>query len=263
MPIQKLETSRLRKIDSGYDLIARDTVNAIQFPEALAIYVYLATRPQDWTIRKTDLMNRFGLGKDRYARAVRHLTDLGLLERSFIKDAKTGKMTGSTWILHSLAEKSPTYPKTGTSELKSSPTYPISDMPETTDPREIDTLKESESKLKIKEKEGRFSPPAVEEVREYCQRRCNQIDPEAFVAFYESKGWMVGKNKMRSWKSAIITWEKRKNETHSVHDRRARQSENNLRRAKEAAIALGGWDISEDGGDLWPQVAGSIPKREH
>lgn len=32
-----------------------------------------------------------------------------------------------------------------------------------------------------------------------------------FVAFYESKGWLVGKNKMKSWKSAIVTWEKRNN----------------------------------------------------
>ena len=32
-----------------------------------------------------------------------------------------------------------------------------------------------------------------------------------FVAFYESKGWLVGKSKMKSWKSAIVTWEKRNN----------------------------------------------------
>ena len=38
----------------------------------------------------------------------------------------------------------------------------------------------------------------------------SKVDSEAFVAFYESKGWMVGKNKMKSWKSAIVTWEKSK-----------------------------------------------------
>lgn len=54
-----------------------------------------------------------------------------------------------------------------------------------------------------------FKPPNVEEVRAYCQERGNNIDPESFVAFYESKGWMIGKNKMKSWKSAITTWEKR------------------------------------------------------
>lgn len=55
----------------------------------------------------------------------------------------------------------------------------------------------------------KFIPPSVKEVREYCLSVGSQIDPESFVAFYESKNWMIGKNKMVSWKSAIVTWEKR------------------------------------------------------
>lgn len=54
-----------------------------------------------------------------------------------------------------------------------------------------------------------FTPPSVEEVQEYIQSVGSKVDAEAFVAFYESKGWMIGKNKMKSWKSAIVTWEKR------------------------------------------------------
>lgn len=53
-----------------------------------------------------------------------------------------------------------------------------------------------------------FSPPTVEEVREYCAERGNFVDPEAFVDFYESKGWLVGKTKMKDWKAAIRTWER-------------------------------------------------------
>ena len=45
---------------------------------------------------------------------------------------------------------------------------------------------------------------------EYLDSVGSKVDAEAFVAFYESKGWMVGKNKMKSWKSAIVTWEKSK-----------------------------------------------------
>ena len=59
-----------------------------------------------------------------------------------------------------------------------------------------------------KTKSDKFIPPTVEEVEAYCKERHNDIDAEAFVAFYESKGWMIGKNKMKSWKSAVITWEK-------------------------------------------------------
>lgn len=52
-----------------------------------------------------------------------------------------------------------------------------------------------------------FIPPTVEEVREYCTERQNSVDAEAFIDFYESKGWMIGKNKMKDWKAAVRTWE--------------------------------------------------------
>lgn len=51
-------------------------------------------------------------------------------------------------------------------------------------------------------------PPTLEEVQEYCYERNNNIDPQAFIDFYESKGWMIGKNKMKDWKAAVRTWEK-------------------------------------------------------
>lgn len=53
-----------------------------------------------------------------------------------------------------------------------------------------------------------FVPPSVEEVRAYCESRGNGVDAQAFVNFYQSKGWMVGKNKMKDWKAAVGTWER-------------------------------------------------------
>lgn len=58
----------------------------------------------------------------------------------------------------------------------------------------------------------RFVPPTVEEVMDYCQERGNGIDPQYFVDFYASKGWMVGKGKMKDWKACVRTWEKRNKE---------------------------------------------------
>lgn len=55
----------------------------------------------------------------------------------------------------------------------------------------------------------KFVPPTVEEVRAYCQERGNRVDPQAFVDYYTSNGWMVGKNHMKDWKAAVRgTWEK-------------------------------------------------------
>jgi hypothetical protein len=52
-----------------------------------------------------------------------------------------------------------------------------------------------------------FSTPTVQEVMEYCKERNNLVDANKFVNFYASKGWMVGKNKMKDWKAAVRTWE--------------------------------------------------------
>lgn len=59
---------------------------------------------------------------------------------------------------------------------------------------------------------GRFQKPSLEEIREYCINRGNKVDPEQFFDFYESKGWMVGKSRMKDWKAAVRTWEKREKE---------------------------------------------------
>ena len=75
---------------------------------------------------------------------------------------------------------------------------------------------ESESELEIekdKEKEHKTPercviPPTIEMVSAYCSARKNGIDPNEFIDFYQSKGWMIGKSKMKDWQAAIRTWEK-------------------------------------------------------
>ena len=57
------------------------------------------------------------------------------------------------------------------------------------------------------EKAKRFYPPTLDEVKQYCEERKNNIDPMAFIDFYSSKGWMIGKNRMKDWKAAVRTWE--------------------------------------------------------
>ena len=72
----------------------------------------------------------------------------------------------------------------------------------------VDAGKDSIGKDSIgKDNNKRFTPPTIEEVKEYCQERNNTVDPETFINFYESKGWFVGKNKMKDWKACVRTWE--------------------------------------------------------
>lgn len=57
-------------------------------------------------------------------------------------------------------------------------------------------------------REARFTPPSIEEVAAYCQERGNSVDAARFVDFYSSKGWMVGKSRMKDWKAAVRNWER-------------------------------------------------------
>ena len=62
------------------------------------------------------------------------------------------------------------------------------------------------------EKAKHFYPPTLDEVKQYCEERKNNIDPMAFIDFYSSKGWMIGKNRMKDWKAAVRTWERKRKE---------------------------------------------------
>ena len=73
--------------------------------------------------------------------------------------------------------------------------------------KDIEIDKEKESKQKDSPK--RFVPPSFDEVQAYCTERRNGIDAEAFIDFYTSKNWYVGKTKMTDWKAAVRTWESR------------------------------------------------------
>lgn len=76
--------------------------------------------------------------------------------------------------------------------------------------QESTTIKESKNvrKKENKKESGRFVSPSLDEVKEYVRSRGNKIDPEHFYFHYEANGWTQGRNKLKSWKAAVITWEK-------------------------------------------------------
>lgn len=76
-------------------------------------------------------------------------------------------------------------------------------------------------KEKDKKESRNLVPPSLSEVKTYCQERNNGINPQHFIDFYASKGWMIGKNKMKDWKAAVRTWEQR-HEGGKVNDENAK-----------------------------------------
>ena len=66
------------------------------------------------------------------------------------------------------------------------------------------------SQTKEKGKRARFRPPSLDEIRDYVESHgLDAVDPEGFHAYYESNGWKVGKNPMKSWTAALHSWQRR------------------------------------------------------
>ena len=66
-----------------------------------------------------------------------------------------------------------------------------------------------------KNKATRFITPTIDEIKTFLKEKEYETDIEGyadrFYNFYESKGWKVGKEKMKDWKAAIRGWLSRDN----------------------------------------------------
>ena len=92
----------------------------------------------------------------------------------------------------------------------------------TTTEQQVNTLEESKElnksnnisnigdKPQTPTKPKSFIIPNIQEIIDFCLERKNKVDAQKFFNFYESKGWMVGKNKMKDWKACVRTWEQEK-----------------------------------------------------
>lgn len=61
-------------------------------------------------------------------------------------------------------------------------------------------------------------PPKIEDVKEYCSERKNGVNVDRWYNFYSSKGWMIGKNKMKDWKAAVRTWENKTEQSYGQNN---------------------------------------------
>ena len=77
---------------------------------------------------------------------------------------------------------------------------------------EVEAAPVAKTELAVVEKtkvpSKRFTPPTSAEVMDYMYEKGvnSSTEPEKFIDFYESKGWVVGKAKMKCWKAAVRNW---------------------------------------------------------
>ena len=75
----------------------------------------------------------------------------------------------------------------------------------------ITTINNTNDKLERETK--RFQPPTIQQINDYIFEKtgCSDLDEaENFFNYYESKGWIVGRTKMKKWKNSMAGWLKRK-----------------------------------------------------
>jgi len=98
-----------------------------------------------------------------------------------------------------------------------------------------------------------FSPPSLSDVKNYCLSRNHSVDADTFFDFYASKGWMVGRNKMKDWKACVRTWEKRDGANNGQYQQspaKRGQSLSKSERRDEAARRY--LEENNDDGVAWP-----------
>lgn len=99
--------------------------------------------------------------------------------------------------------------------------------------QEEEEVKEEDKVKVIKGGVGGFRPPTLEEVQAYCLERGNGIDAKAFIAHYETSGWIRGKTPIKNWKACVLTWEGRKNERTGAHNQNTGNDAERVERKKQ------------------------------
>jgi hypothetical protein len=83
MPIHKLDT---HQNDLPYFMLSREVVQSIDNPDALAIWCYLQSKPQNWVVLEDQIRYHFDIGRSKYLQAMKCLRELGLYKVIRIKD---------------------------------------------------------------------------------------------------------------------------------------------------------------------------------
>jgi hypothetical protein len=178
---------------SRYTPISNEILQSSELtPEEKSILVHLLSLPEDWVVYKGIIWRNMNMGRDRFNKNWKGLVDKGYIVSIRVIDTETNLIKGWNHIV---------YEEPVLSEFTELPNDQDSDLLNFSHSENQSVYKEiKEQKNKITK--DIFIIPTVEEL----QNEFPQLDSQRFHDFYSSKGWMVGKNKMKDWKAAARNW---------------------------------------------------------
>lgn len=129
MSIEKNKPNFLRHANKGFTTILNETINAIRNHTALAIYTYLAAKPEGWEIINKDIMNHFYIGRDLCRKGMDYLKILNLLKIESERDDK-GRIVSWHTILCAQITENPYSGSNITKPLRGAGSVQITELPE-------------------------------------------------------------------------------------------------------------------------------------
>ena len=141
------------------------------------------------------LAEKCNISKSTIIRTIKKLESLGHISVKRRKNTKTGKQYVNQYALLFMPSV----------KMKPGTECQIDEKPGVIG----DTITITKTLLEPSLKDKRFSPPSITELQIYMAEKTLNIDAEYFIDFYQSKGWMIGKSKMKDWKAAARNWSKR------------------------------------------------------
>lgn len=223
-----LKIIRRKKPQTTADSFIRDGRLSLKAKGLMSLVLSL---PKDWDFSIPGLLSTMNEGKASVYGALGELRKCGYCEYETKRDEK-GKMAGTEYIFYEVStlnnedEPHPDIPHPENPHTEKRDTenpHPDNPHPENRDVKDIEDIKGEDLILtpynppngdgEKKTSSEVFKKPTIEEVEAYIKEKGYAIDPEAFWYFYESKGWMIGKNKMKNWKAACTTWLKKQIKT--------------------------------------------------
>lgn len=166
--------------------IYKNTMLSLKAKGLLSLILSLSTH---WSLSVGGLTKICKEGRVSINNTIKELIEQGYIERKQIR--KDNKFDGYKYIVFE------------------SPAFPYAQKLKTGNQQQSNTILNKVSNNKISKE--RFKKPTIKDIEDYCIERKNKIAANRFFDYYESKGWMIGKNKMKDWKAAIRTWESRDN----------------------------------------------------
>lgn len=170
--------------------------------KAKGVACQLLSLPPTWDYSVKGLVTLFNDGEASIRSALTELEERGYLRREQVREE--GKFGKSVYVISDTLVIEKPYAE---NPLAVNPSAGNRAQYNT---KELNTyeLTTNEYSYSAGKGKNRFVPPTVGEVSAYINDKGYHVDAEQFVDFYASKGWMVGKNKMKDWKACVRTWER-------------------------------------------------------